>query len=335
MTTTATNLIFRPSKTRRLVSAWMVKEHAEGAIQTVSEYHDIFDQVIFMCGGVAGDGSLPRDWSTDQRRELAKKLHGMGVSTLNDYGGSWKNCGDRLLKDMTIADRWIDRMVEECDAVGTDGVDIDFEHWPGEGRYVFNEFIRRLSVALHARNKMLSICLYALSPEARRETGIGFWDAATLAQHADHLRPMAYDMYCPPSPYIGPTSTAPWARDCMTHMVTHVPRHKLIMGLPTYSVDWDMTDPSQSRQVYDAPWIAEREKESIIGRGWCYYWDVNLIRYTDKNGHPHVMWVSDAKSTKSHLVTVDSMDLGGVCFWCLINEDKEIWKCVREHFKRW
>jgi spore germination protein YaaH len=183
---------------------------------------------------------------------------------------------------------------------------------------------------------MLSICIYALSPEARRETTIGFWDAALLAHYADHIRPMTYDLYCPPSQFIGPTSTAPWGRDCMSYMVTHVPRHKIIMGLPTYSVDWNINDPKQSRQVYDHEWIAAREKESPIGRGWCYYWDVNLIRFNDANNHAHLLYVSDARSTKSHLVTVDSMDLGGICFWMLSGgDDPAIWQCVGEHLKRW
>jgi len=45
--------------------------------------------------------------------------------------------------------------------------------------------------------------------------------------------------------------------------------------------------------------------------------------------------VSDAKSTISHLETVDSLDLAGVCFWCLMGDDPQIWECVREHFRRW
>jgi hypothetical protein len=34
------------------------------------------------------------------------------------------------------------------------------------------------------------------------------------------------------------------------------------MGLPTYSVDWNINDPTKSRQVNDYQWIAEQEKKS-------------------------------------------------------------------------
>jgi spore germination protein YaaH len=328
------NLIFRTPKTRRLVSAWMVQQTADEAVASVTRFQDTFDQVIFMCGGVKADGSHPTDWPLKERRDLASRMRDMGISVLNDYGGSWKEAGAAVARSPRGIQDVVQRMVEECDAVGADGVDIDFEHWPAEGRFVFTEFIRQLSEALHARNKMLSICVYALSAEARREVGIGFWDTSVLGNYADHLRAMTYDLYCPPSLYVGPTSTAPWGRDTMSYMATQVPRHKIVMGLPTYSVDWDMNDPTQSRQVNDCQWIAAREKESPIGRGWCYYWDVHLIRYTDEKGHAHLLWVSDARSTRSHLVTVDSLDLAGVCFWVLGGEDPAIWDAVRDHFRR-
>ncbi len=329
------NILFRPTKTRRLVSAWMTEDAQEHAIERITEFQDIFDQTIFMCGLPSGLRGKHEPWPPESRKQLNKRLRDLGVCTLNDYGGGWKDCGELLQRDPKLADQWVERMLAESDAVGTDGVDIDFEGWPGHSRYVYTDFIHRLGAALHARGKMLSICVYSLSPEARRENTIGFTDIAVLAQWVDHFRPMTYDLYSPPSDFPGPTSIAPWGRETMTYMCTHIPRHKIVMGLPTYSVDWDMTESSRSTQVYDYQWIAQREKESPIGRGWCYYWDVNLIRYTDSEGHPHLLYLSDAKSTKSHLVTVDSLDLAGVSFWVLNGDDPKIWHCVREHFKRW
>jgi len=328
------NQIFRPSKTRRLVSAWIVNGSQQHALQRVKEFDDIFDQVIFMCGATTPDGGLPADWSVEERKRLNAEFRAMGVSTLNDYGGGGKDGCVEMCRNPKSLQSCIQNMVEECEKTESDGVDIDFEGWPADSRYAYNDFIAGLSEALHTRGKMLSICTYALSPAARRETGIGFWDTSVLAHYADHLRAMTYDLFAPPSQFIGPTSTAPWGRETMAYMATQVPRHKIVMGLPTYSVDWDINDPTRSRQVYDYKWIAEREKESPIGRGWCYGWDVNLIRYNDAENHAHLMWVSDAMSTRSHLVTVDSNDLAGVCFWVLTEDDPAIWEAVRQHFRR-
>jgi len=60
-----------------------------------------------------------------------------------------------------------------------------------------------------------------------------------------------------------------------------------------------------------------------------------LIRYTDENGHAHLLYVTDARSTRSHLETVSSLDLAGICFWVLNGqEDRRIYETVRECFRR-
>ena len=56
-----TNPIFKATKTRRLVSAWVIPEDADHALARVREFEDIFDQVIFMCHHAQPDGSLPTE----------------------------------------------------------------------------------------------------------------------------------------------------------------------------------------------------------------------------------------------------------------------------------
>lgn len=179
------------------------------------------------------------------------------------------------------------------------------------------------------------MAVYPGNTAQRRERGIPFVDSHTIAPLVDRFHVMTYDQFAPPSMYIGPTSSAPWARDGMQDMLTLAPGHKLLMGLPTCSVDWDLTDPTKSRQVNDAAFIAECEKKSPIGRGWCFYWDVGLIRYLDDDGHIHLIYVSDARSTRSHFQTADALDLGGIFFWVFNRqEDVEIYRAVRQHFQR-
>lgn len=331
----ATNPIFRRPKSRRLVSAWMLGEHSEHALARVKEFQDIFDQVIFMCGSVKPDGTLPTAWPAAERRQLAARFRDLGVSALNDYAGGWAGEFEEVAKSPQLVEKLAKNMVDECEATGADGVDIDLEHLPAVARFSFTDFFARLSQELHARNLMLSIATGATLSSSRRDWGIGFLDLPLLAQYADHLRPMNYDLFYPSAPYVpGPTSTASWARERMAYMAAEVPRHKIVMGLPTYSVDWDMHEPSRSRQVYDHQWIAAREQESEHGRIWISHWDVHLIQYNDAHGHRHLLYVSDAKSTQSHLVTVDTLDLAGVCFWVLLGDDPAIWQAVREHFRR-
>ena len=67
---------------------------------------------------------------------------------------------EKLLRQPKLADAWVQRMVEECEEVGADGVDIDFEHWPAQGRYAFTEFFRRIPA-------------FSLRPDARCEATPG------------------------------------------------------------------------------------------------------------------------------------------------------------------
>lgn len=328
-----TNPIFRPSKSRHLVSAWALHRHADHALEVAATYQDVLDQVIFMCEEAQPDGALPADWPAAERKQLIARFRDLGVSVLNDYSGS-REAWDALCQSPEAIERLIENMVADCEETGADGVDIDFEHLAPQERFAFAEFIEELAEELHERRKMLSICTASPSREENRDHALRFLDTSWLAHYCDHIRPMNYDQFYPSSPVLGPTSTASWARERMEYMVAQVPRHKIIMGLPTYSVDWDVTDPTKSRQIYDYEWIAEREKESEIGRAWIPHWDVSLMRYTDAGGHIHYLYVTDARSTQSHLETVDALDLEGICFWCLLGEDAAIWEAVRRYFGR-
>ncbi len=328
-----TSPIFRPPKSRRIVSAWIIRDHAEHAVDVATEFRDVLDQVVFMCDHAQADGSLPDSWTADERRDLTRRFNELGVSTLNDYSGL-RSTWAELAGSPASIDALVRNMARECEYTGADGVDLDFEALPPSQRFAYGDFVRKLSDALHARQKMLSICTASPCRSEARDHGLPFLDTSWLAHYADHLRPMNYDFFYPSSPILGPTSTASWARDRMAYLVCQVPRQKIIMGLPTYSVDWDVSEPAKSRQIYDYEWLAEREGESEIGRAWVHHWDVGLMRYTDADGHIHYVYVTDARSTQSHLETVDALDLGGVCFWAAMGEDPEIWECVRRYFGR-
>lgn len=325
--------IFKPPKSRHLVSAWMLHSHASHALEVATEFRDILDQVVFMCDHAQADGSLPASWPVEERKELTAQLNELGVSTLNDYSGLRETWAE-LAKTPGAIDALVENMVRECEQTGADGVDLDFEQIDPRERFAFGEFVRRLSKALHQRAKMLSICTASPSRTETRDHGLPFLDTFCLGHYADHIRPMNYDLFYPSSPILGPTSTAPWARERMEYLSLQVPRHKIIMGLPTYSVDWDVTDPEKSRQIYDYEWLAAREKESEISRAWLPHWDVGLMRYLDNEGHIHLVYVTDARSTQSHLETVDALGLAGICFWVLMGEDPAIWECVRRYFGR-
>ena len=331
----STNPIFRTPKSRRLVSAWITQEAVEPAVARVREFADIFDQVILMCGSVRGDGTLSHRWPQAERKQLVERFREMDVSVLMDWAGGWERGFEKIAESPELMKQLVRTIVEDCEATGADGVDIDLEHLPPTARFAFTDFFAQLAKALHARNLMLSICTGGNLGAYRRDWGQSFIDVPVIARYADHIRQMNYDMFYPsPTSPPGPTAIAPWVRDMLAYTANEVPKGKLIAGLPTYSVDWNMLHPEKSDQVYNHEWIAAREKEAPGGRQWISYWDVSLIRYTDAEGAPHLLYVTDGRSTRSNLVFVDDLEVAGVCFWCLQGDDPAIWQAVREQFKR-
>lgn len=328
------NLTFRPTKTRRFVSVAANQPDHKKLIDLVKPFDDLFDQVILSSFPPVAGAPKSR-YAPDAHKYMVDELHAMQISVLNCHGWRFTEQCREACSSRSGIQQCIDYMVGLCLESGADGLDVDFEAWPAETRYVYLDFVGLLSEALHARGKTLTASIFPVTPAARRERGIGFIDPHALAPLVDQFHVMTYDMFAPPSLYIGPTSTAPWVRDSMRALAQMAPAHKLMLGLPTYSIDWNLNDPTKSRCVSDAAYLAEKEQLSPIGRGWCYYWDVGLIRYEDDAGHAHLLYVSDARSTRSHLATADEFDLAGVFFWVLGgSEDTNIYHAVRNHFQR-
>jgi spore germination protein YaaH len=327
------SLAFAKTKTRRHVAVCVAIPDVADLAARLKPFEDVFDEIVVSSFSPIPGGKSR--YTPDDHRRLVESCHAMAMSAVDCYGWRYTPECQAVLAAPAEIRRCIAHMVERCETSGSDGLVVDFEAWPPHTRFAFTDFIAQLSPELHRRGKTLSVAAYPANTAQRRERGQPFIDVHSIAPLADRFHVMTYDQFCPPSPYIGPTSTTPWARDGMQDMLTQAPGYKLLMGLPTYSVDWDVTDPTRSRQVNDAAHLEACETISPIGRGWCYYWDVGLIRYVDSDQHIHLIYVSDARSTRSQLQNVDQLDLAGIFFWVFNGrEDPEIYRAVRSHFAR-
>src|SRR5262249_27508357 len=119
-----TNPIWKTTKTRRLVSAWMIQEEADLAVAEARAFEDIFDQVILICRELPGDASLPAQGAMAERRVLRKTFSAMGVSVLNDFAGGWEGGFQEVARSPKLVQRLVTNMVDDCVATGADGVDI-------------------------------------------------------------------------------------------------------------------------------------------------------------------------------------------------------------------
>ena len=159
-----------------------------------------------------------------------------------------------------------------------------------------------------------------------------FYTPKIVGETCDMVRVMCYDMYSMSGKGVGPMSTQPWAKDAMKFWLKYVPRKKLIMGLPAYSGDFEMTFGGKRKWVYaDRPVVPEGTE---IERVWLPYEQVNTYRYLDKKGCIHFFFSSDYLSTRAHLETVERLDIPGIAFWHYEAVTPETWKVVRDWHQR-
>ena len=124
-----------------------------------------------------------------------------------------------------------------------DGIDIDFEGfafvdpnttWKATAPS-WVAFIKELSVALRAENKLLSVATpYVLDP-AGKQKGYFVYAWAEIASSIDKLRIMTYDYSVAK---VGPIGPLAWTERTVQYAISIMPASKVFVGVPGYGRSW-------------------------------------------------------------------------------------------------
>ncbi len=124
-----------------------------------------------------------------------------------------------------------------------DGIDLDFEGFAfvdGNATWAKTApnwvlFVKELSTALHAQQKLLSISApYSFDP-TEKQKGYTVYSWASIASSIDRLRIMTYDFSVAKPGPIGPIA---WTEKTLKYAVSIMPASKVFIGLPGYGRDW-------------------------------------------------------------------------------------------------
>ena len=148
-----------------------------------------------------------------------------------------------LLKKPTSRTQVVNVIMNLVRTNNYDGIDIDFEGfafvdknttWTATAP-LWTAFIKELSVALHAEDKLLSVSTpYVLNP-ADKQKGYYVYAWAAIADSIDKLRIMTYD-YSPAR--VGPQGPITWAERTVQYAISIMPASKVFVGVPGYGRDW-------------------------------------------------------------------------------------------------
>ena len=139
----------------------------------------------------------------------------------------------------TIVNTIVDLVVKN----NFDGIDLDYEGFAFvDGNTTWSKtaprwvaLVKELSVALHAKNKLLSVSTPYLYDPKEKQKGYFVYAWADIASSIDRLRIMTYD-YSVAKP--GPMGPLSWTDKTIQYAISVMPASKVYVGLPGYGRDW-------------------------------------------------------------------------------------------------
>jgi spore germination protein YaaH len=163
------------------------------------------------------------------------------IPTITD--GTEKGVLAGLLKAPASRTQVVSTIMELVRTNNFDGIDIDFEGfafvdenttWKSTAP-AWVAFIKELSVALRAENKILSIATpYVLDP-AGKQKGYFVYAWAEIASSIDKLRIMTYDYSVAK---VGPIGPLAWTERTVQYAISIMPASKVFVGVPGYGRSW-------------------------------------------------------------------------------------------------
>jgi spore germination protein len=219
---------------------------------------------------------------------------------------------------------------------GYDGINIDFENLAysndiGADRAAFTAFIHELGTRLHALGLKLAISVPGKTEDSVDDDWAYPFDYAALGQDADLLQLMTYDEHGPWSDP-GPVSGIDWVEPCVAYAALLVDPAKLLIGLPAYGYDWDLTDSDPESWTYSATSFCWADTPSLLAKsGSIERWDTTSesphVTYIER-GHWHEAWFENAASLRAKTKLITNYRLAGLSMWSLGQEDAAFWQAV-------
>ncbi len=305
-------------KGRKQIATWLVLDEEKGFAR-IEQNADILNSLSIF---------------GDPPKEFIDRCHRLQIEVYQGVSGNASGFDTPARAQATL-----DNYLQACQVQGYDGIDLDFEHLDPTLQDAYSRFLRQVSSALHGIGKKLSHCVgYYPGMELNPPKKI-FYDPKVVAETCDLIRVMCYDLYFAPgrgdpklvgrpdTQGMGPTSNYPWARAAMLFWLKQAPPEKLVMGLPAYSNDYALSRKGRGEQVYTSK--PQIPPQTPVQKAWLWYERLSIYLYEDQNGTPHLFYASDADSTRSHLETVDELNLPAIGFWHFSSVDEATWKAVR------
>ncbi|WP_242257287.1 glycosyl hydrolase family 18 protein [Bacillus cereus group sp. BfR-BA-01379] len=234
---------------------------------------------------------------------------------------------DSQEKRTNLINKMYDMVVENHYA----GVNIDLENIYPEDRDLLTTFVKETSKKFHSSGHSVMVSVPAKNEEDRENTWTWPFDYAQLGKNADFLQVMTYDEHGTWSEP-GSTISQPWLEENLDYTTRVVDNKKIIMGIPAYGNDWDLSDEKNSKMLAWKDTNALIQKTKAKPRRDAVSGSM-VFTYTDKNNHKHEVWYEDETSIKQKTHYTVTKNLAGVSVYAIGQENKQFWTAVSNGLK--
>jgi spore germination protein YaaH len=288
-----------------------------------------FNEVSPWIYGITSNGQIVAQAMPGRAAEIAAgmaQLRTLGIplvpSIANRTNGQWAyEPVAKMLHNPAAMTRHINDIVTLVQRERYDGIDIDYEDLPATDRQAFTTFVTRLADALHDKNKILTIAVFAKTTDAGEDGRNAGQNYAAIGAAADEVRIMAYD-YNWSGSTPGPIAPLPWVREVLTYAKTQIPAEKIVLGVAVSGYDW--VDGGQGEVV---TWIQcfGRARAFNATSQYDRLSQSPYFKYTDAQGRQHEVWYENAESTATKLEVAKAAGIRGVFLWMISSEDDRTW----------
>lgn len=248
-----------------------------------------------------------------------------------------------VLSHTSARQRLIATLMDSVDALGIDGINIDFEYVTEAVSKDYLQFLREMSVECRKQRITLSIDNYAAASHT------AYYDWKQQYKIADYVIFMNYDEHNASSKEPGSVSSMPFMENAITGAIEVIGEsNRIVNGMPFFTRLWEMTPEGKGtnkgnfvEDAVDGNYYLNSQALTMNKAGKAYKdakakpsfdkeTGQNFVTW-DKGDTTYEMWLEDATSIKSRLGLTKKYKLGGNAYWALGQEKDSIWDVIEEN----
>jgi cellulose synthase/poly-beta-1,6-N-acetylglucosamine synthase-like glycosyltransferase/spore germination protein YaaH/peptidoglycan/xylan/chitin deacetylase (PgdA/CDA1 family) len=299
-----------------LFPEWMHVLTADGRLQSVTEFNNLFD--------VIDENGKPRSLDDKVMAFLkGEKAQTEVFPLVNNYDqtdNQWSADTAKFLADPAARARFIREVMTFLASDQYKGLTLDIEAFPESSRDDYRQLVQELYTQLHQKG----LKLYISVPINDRA-----FDYPSIAQISDGLILMNYDEHYPGGDP-GPVASQDWFVKNLQDALKVIPKEKIICAVANYGYDWAMkkgqkkgTPPEDIHNVSaQEAWIEASDAETDIN------FDDDAMNphfaYLDNNVR-HDVWFLDGVTALNQMRAAHALGIDTFALWRLGSEDRSLW----------